>query len=136
MNKVIGTILLLMVCCLADRAVGQTSLPPLVANPNGVSQVDTFQTLGFAQYEQQLNAILRTRLKEEREFVSDVVRLVADQKLPRKVVDTSFKWILNRRPNTRYPFIYFERILRLQADKMEIEIPDFSFRIYDFSRLR
>ena len=93
-------------------------------------QAQSFSDLSLARYEQQLNAILRARLQEERDFVAAIVRMVGDGKLPRNLVDTSFGWVRKRRAYTNYPFIYFERVLRLQAARLGIAIPAFDFNIY------
>ena len=77
----------------------------------------------LVQYDKQLNAILLTTLEEEKKFIADVVKLVGEEKLPKKLVDTSCQWVRNRRPNTKYPFIYFERVLRLQANKLKLPVP-------------
>ncbi|MDG1873918.1 MAG: hypothetical protein P8J27_08400 [Mariniblastus sp.] len=92
----------------------------------------TFSPEQFVEYEQQLNAILKTRRDEEKEFVSRVVRQVRLGKIPSKLVSTSYGWVRNKRPNTNYPFIYFEKVLRLQAKavKLEAEIPPFDLSIY------
>ena len=86
----------------------------------------------FAEYERQLNAILKTRRDEERIFVAQIVSQVRDGKIPSKLVSTSFDWVHKKRPGTKYPFIYFEKIIRLQARQLEIqkEIPPFDFSIY------
>ena len=75
------------------------------------------------KYEAQLNAVLMTRRLEERAYIEQVVQLVADQKLPKRIVDSSWLWIRKNRPNTRNPFVYFERILRLQAEKLGFDVP-------------
>lgn len=88
--------------------------------------------LRFEDYEQRLNAILKTRRDEEREFVERVVNKVKDGSIPERLVETSFKWVQNKRPNTNYPFVYFERVLRIQAKRLELErhIPAFDYDIY------
>lgn len=100
----------------------------------GFGQSESFTDASLARYEQQLNAILRARLPEERAFVASVVRMVGEGELPRGVVNTSFAWIRKRRPYTNYPFFYFERVLRLQTSRLEIAIPPFDFSIYQRRR--
>lgn len=89
--------------------------------------------LRFEDYEQRLNAILKTRRDEEKEFVQRVVNRVKNGDIPERLVETSFKWVQNKRPNTNYPFIYFERVLRIQAKRLEMEqkIPTFDYDIYN-----
>ncbi|MEL7496266.1 MAG: hypothetical protein AAFN77_01560 [Planctomycetota bacterium] len=86
----------------------------------------------FTEYERQLNAILKTRRDEEKIFVRDVVNQVRVGKIPTKLVSTSFDWVNKKRPGTKYPFIYFEKVLRLQAQQLKIEneVPAFDFSIY------
>lgn len=93
---------------------------------------ENFTDQRFQQYEQQLNAILKTRRTEERQFVTDLVANVRAGKLPSKLVQTSFRWVQKKRPQTNFPFIYFERVLRLQATKAGIPdtIPAYDFAIY------
>lgn len=86
--------------------------------------------LRFVDYEIRLNAILKTRRDEERQFVSSVLALVREGKLPEQVVETSYKWVLNKRAYSEYPFIYFERVLRIRAQQLELEIPEFDYAIY------
>lgn len=88
--------------------------------------------LRFEDYEQRLNAILKTRRDEEKEFVERVVNKVKDGAIPERLVETSFKWVQNKRPDTNYPFVYFERVLRIQAKRLELEreIPPFDYDIY------
>ncbi|QEG22573.1 hypothetical protein [Mariniblastus fucicola] len=93
---------------------------------------ENFTDKRFLQYEQQLNAILKTRRDEERKFVNEIVIKVREGKLPSKLVQTSFKWVQQKRPNTNFPFIYFEKVLRIQANKAGIAetIPPYDFGIY------
>ena len=86
----------------------------------------------FIEFERQLNAILKTRRSEEREFVALVVNQIRLGLLPSKLVTTSFEWVRNKRPSTKYPFVYFERVLRLQAGRLGLadQVPPFDFSIY------
>lgn len=69
--------------------------------------------------EDQLKTGLRVRRPEEEEFVEEVVRLVNAGRLPRKVVETTYLWAVNRRQT--YPFPAFERALRLRAEKIGVD---------------
>ena len=86
----------------------------------------------FIEYEKQLNALLRTRRDEEQVFIRSVVRQVRLGRIPSRLVSTSYGWVRNNRPTTNYPFIYFERVLRLQATAINLgnEIPSFDTSIY------
>lgn len=107
--------------------------PPLLEEASGQQfGAVTFTSQQFVEYERQLNAILKTRRDEEKKFVADVVRQVRLGKIPSKLVSTSYGWIRNKRPNTSYPFLYFERVIRLQAERAKLgkEIPRFDNSIY------
>ncbi len=93
---------------------------------------EKFNPAQFEEYERQLNALLKTRRDEEKTFVKEVVDKIRKGKIPSKLVSTSYKWVANRRPTTNYPFVYFERVLRLQAKKIKIEkeVPAFDYNIY------
>jgi len=69
--------------------------------------------------EDQLKTGLRTRRPEEEEFVEEIVRLVNAGRLPRKVVESTYFWAVNRRQT--YPFPAFERALRLRAEKLGVD---------------
>ena len=103
----------------------------LMVASSGTAQAQELD-LRFKDYEERLNAILKTRLDAEREFVQKVVAKVKAGTLPERLVETSFKWVLNKRPDTNYPFVYFERVLRLQAKKLELEahVPRFDYDVY------
>lgn len=86
--------------------------------------------LRFRDYEAKIQAILKTRLTEEKAFVTLVMEKVRAGEIPEKMVETSYKWVLNKHPDTNYPFVYFERVLRIQGDKAGIEIPPFDYEVY------
>ncbi len=101
------------------------------------AQADDFDSLNFSaaqwvEYERELNAILKTRRDQEKVFVHEIVEKVRLGKIPYKLVATSFQWGRNKRPNTNFPFIYFEHVIRLQAKKLKLqdEIPPFDYSIY------
>jgi hypothetical protein len=73
------------------------------------------------QYEQKLNAILKTRTDQEKVFIAQLVANVRTGAVPLKLISTSFRWVQENRPQANYPFIYFEKVLRLQAAKLELE---------------
>lgn len=81
------------------------------------------------QYEQKLNAILKTRSDQERLFIAQLVANVRAGTVPLKLVSTSFQWVRENRPLANYPFVYFEKVLRLQADRIGVAaaIPPFDF---------
>ena len=105
---------------------GAVLLVPL----NAVGQSQEFNELPLEQLERQLNAILKTRLPEEKKFVADVVKLVKEDKLPRRFVNASFKYVRNKRPNTKSPFVYFVRVLQFLGKRERVAVPVFDFKIY------
>ena len=94
-----------------------------------------FNELSLEQLEIQLNAILKTRLPEEKTFISETIKLVREEKLPRKLVNTSFKYVTKKRPLTKYPFVYFVRVLQFQARRDKVESPTFDFNVYSQRRI-
>ena len=86
----------------------------------------------FVEFEQQLNALLKTRRQEEQQFISGVVDQVRLGRIPSRLVSTSYGWVRTKRPGTKYPFIYFEKVLRLQAEAANLgsAIPNFDVSIY------
>lgn len=93
---------------------------------------ESFDSKQFVEYERQLNALLKTRHDEEKKFVGQIVAQVRLGKIPSRLVSTSYSWVRNKRPDTNYPFVYFERVIRIQAKaiKLEKEIPEFDYSIY------
>lgn len=87
----------------------------------------------FQQYEEQLNAILKTRRDEEKAFVGAIVEQIRLGNLTTRLVNTSFKWVRTKRAHVNYPFVYFERVLRLLAQKQGIAdvIPPFDKDLYN-----
>jgi hypothetical protein len=102
------------------------TLPATAQEPSSDDEVE----LRFQDYEAKIQALLKTRLPEEKAFVSAVMAKVRAGEIPEKMVETSFKWVLNKHPDTNYPFVYFERVLRIQGEKAEIEIPVFDYEVY------
>lgn len=109
----------------AGKAEAQ-ELTTTSAEATGDNEVE----LRFRDYEAKIQALLKTRLNEEKAFVTLVMEKVRAGEIPEKMVETSYKWVLNKHPDTNYPFIYFERVLRIQGDKVGIEIPPFDYDVY------
>ena len=85
---------------------------------------------GFEKYEARLNAVLLTHRTAEKEYVAKIVKGIKDGKIPLSLVDESWLWVKDNRPRTRYPFVYFARILKLNGDRVKVDIPPFDFSIY------
>ena len=83
------------------------------------------------KYETQLNAVLRTRFDEEKAYVHQVIGLVQQGKLPRKLVDKALLWVRKHHGSDNHSFVYFERVLRLQATTLRFQVPAFNYDIYD-----
>ena len=102
----------------------------LVLSPVSPCPAQDFEDLTLVQLERQLNAILKTRRPEEKAFVKEVVKGIEDETIPRRLVNISFKYVRNKRPYTRYPFVYFVRVLQIVGAKEEVTIPKFDFKIF------
>ena len=70
--------------------------------------------------ETRLKQGLQARLPSENAFVDVVVEQVNAGRLPRKLVDTTFLWAVQR--GHAYPFPRFERALRLQAARLGLNL--------------
>lgn len=116
----------LLLLCMSVWCIQLAALPSAAQEGNDDDPVE----LRFKDYEAKIQALLKTRLPEEKAFVSAVMAKVRAGEIPEKMVETSFKWVLNKHPDTNYPFVYFERVLRIQGEKVEIEIPPFDYEVY------
>ncbi len=99
-----------------------------VCAQSGVNDADV--RMRFDRYEEKINALLKTRRDEEKQFIAELMAKVRTGEIPEPLIETSYKWVLNKKPDTKYPFVYFERVLRLQAQKLAVEIPAFDYEIY------
>ena len=82
------------------------------------------------RYEDTVNVILRTHLDEEKEYISLIFDKIKKGELPLKIVDRSLSWVKLNRDRAKYPFVYFERVLRIQAKKIRVSVPPFDFSVY------
>ncbi len=82
------------------------------------------------KYEQQVNAMLKTRLDAEKAYVSLILEMVEEGDIPRDLVDRAVLWVQNKRAYAHTPFVYFARVLELQGERAKIEIPPFDYNIY------
>jgi hypothetical protein len=76
---------------------------------------------------------LQPRLPEERKFVSDVIQLVEQGQLSEAVVNEAFFYSIQRYGGPM-PFPYFERILRIQGERMKAPVPAFDRTVYSRER--
>ncbi|MEM9941338.1 MAG: hypothetical protein AAF939_07075 [Planctomycetota bacterium] len=93
---------------------------------------EKFTAAQVVEYERQLNAILKTSRDEERIFIAQLVIKIREGKIPSKLANTSFQWIMQKRPDTNYRFIYFVKVLQLQARAINVDdqVPPFDFSVY------
>ncbi len=123
-GKVLVTGIVLLVAGLANSNLsGQTQVPQ-VDIPN-----QKFRDF-YEAYGAQLDSLVRARLDEEREFLDEIVELVRVGTLPKSVVDRAWLWVRSKRAYANYPFPYFEQVLRMQTERLDIELPEFDRSIY------
>ena len=87
-----------------------------------------------ATLEERLTSVLRVRTGTEKKFIKYVVMLVETSKLDQKIVDESFFWVrreIERKKNgdpkarkniDKYPFFYFQRVLKRNAARVGFTI--------------
>ena len=97
----------------------------------GSAQAQSDGANRLEKYEATVNAVLHTHRDEEKKFISDVFKLVEKGRVPQKIVDQSLSWVRIHRSKTKHPFVYFERILRFHAKKLDILLPAFDYSIYN-----
>lgn len=71
-------------------------------------------------FRQQLEQGLYARRPEEFAFIARVVRMVEENQLSRQLVDSTFQWARKKRP---YPYVYFERGLKVRAARLGVPVP-------------
>ncbi|NBV46772.1 MAG: hypothetical protein EBR86_14320 [Planctomycetia bacterium] len=75
---------------------------------------------GRTSLEDRLTTGLQVRRPADAAYIGRVVELVEEGKLPAKLVDSTFLWAVRRRQ--RHPLPAFREALRLQADRIGVEI--------------
>jgi hypothetical protein len=75
---------------------------------------------GVAGLEDRLKTGLRVRVPRDVAFVEGVARHVREGRLPAKLVDSTYLWAVSR--GRKYPFPAFERVIRLQADRLGVPL--------------
>ena len=130
--------LMLLSCFIASTAQAQlneaaSATPFAVAGNNSAAaqSSDQFSPERLREYERQLNAVLKTRKDEERQFIGLLVGQIGTGAVSPQLVQTSFKWVRKKRPDTTFPFLYFERVLRIMATQQGVgdQIPPFDMSI-------
>ena len=75
-----------------------------------------------ADLKDQLENGLKARLPADFAFISKVVTLVEQDKLPLDMVKAVFQWARKKGVKNNYPFPYFQRALKIRAKKLGIVI--------------
>lgn len=106
---------LIQYVALTDVSVAQTPANELEANQAESNPGDV------VRLESQLINGLRVVTSEQRQYVSQIVALVNQGKLPRAMVNVIYQWSLQRNPSV--PFPYFQIALRALAQRRGIVVP-------------
>jgi len=85
---------------------------PRAAEPTTVGKVTSLAD--------RLKTGLKARRPEESEFLDQVAHLVRTGALPVKLVDSTYLWAIQRQQKHPYPL--FERALRIQADRLGVDL--------------
>lgn len=94
---------------------------PLFVNAASTVRADEPPTVGKrTALEDRLTTGLRARRPEEFAFIEEVAHLVRTGRLPAKVVDSTYLWAIQRQQ--KYPYPLFERALRIQAERLGIDL--------------
>lgn len=106
---------------LAATVAGMLSAPTLEihARADDVAP-DTEDGKPAVTLESRLTTGLKAKRPEDVAFVERVAEMVRTGQLPAKVVDSTFLWAIRRRQS--YPFPAFQKALRIQADRLGIDI--------------
>jgi len=110
-----------------NESIGATPFTVQGNDASPTQSADQFSAERLIEYERQLNSILRTRRVEERAFISQLVAQIEAGAVSTELVQTSFRWVKKKRPLTPFPFLYFERVVRIIATQQGIgdQIPPF-----------
>ncbi|MFN5757669.1 MAG: hypothetical protein ACK52C_11840 [Planctomycetia bacterium] len=92
-----------------------------LAMPTAAIHADEPPAVGkIAGLEDRLKTGLRARRPEEHRFIERVVLLVREGSLPGTLVDSTYLWAIERQK--KYPYPLFERALRIQADRLGVDL--------------
>ncbi|MGN6547052.1 MAG: hypothetical protein ACTHK7_18500 [Aureliella sp.] len=111
---------LAVLCLVAGSLV---ALPAHAQNVPGEFDANQAETNPgeIVRLEDQLQNGLRTFTPEQRQYVSQVVALVEQGRLPRAMVNVVYTWALKRNPSVPLP--YFQVALRALAERRGIAVP-------------
>lgn len=113
---------ILAVCCVVGGCV--TALPARAQTIPGEldgNQAETNPGFDVVRLEDQLQNGLRTFTPEQRAYVSQVVSLVEQGRLPRAMVNVVYTWAIKRNPSVPLP--YFQIGLRALAERRGLTVP-------------
>ena len=100
--------------------LGLLALPMLVPAQSLRAQSFPLRSNQRIDLKTQLETGLRARRPAEFAFIANVVALVDQGRLSRKLVQETFDWA--RKKRVRYPYIYFERALQIRAARVGVVI--------------
>lgn len=92
-----------------------------VSDEFGTNEAEQNPGFDTVRLEDQLQNGLRTFTPEQRQYVSQVVDLVEQGRLPRAMVNVVYTWAIKRNPNVPLP--YFQIALRGLAERRGIVVP-------------
>ncbi len=103
-------------------------LNPLCASVQSEAIVDdnidlSVARTGVTDLKDQLNAGLRARRPEEFRFIANIVQMTQQGRLPIKLVLSTFHYVRTKKKDEKFPFVIFERALRIRAAKIGIRLP-------------
>jgi hypothetical protein len=101
-----------LICLILTVASGLTTIPGFVYPRQAVAAQ-------VADLQDQLEAGLQTRRPAEIAFITRVVTLVRQDRLPLALVKSTFQWARPKKPR---PFPYFERAMRIRAARIGVQI--------------
>jgi hypothetical protein len=101
-----------LVCLVLAIGNGLTGIPGFVSPRQAVA-------VQVADLQDQLEAGLQTRRPAEVAFITRVVTLVEQDRLPLALVKSTFQWARPKKPR---PFPYFERAIRIRAARIGVQI--------------
>ncbi len=80
-----------------------------------------------ATLKQRLVSGLRARKPSEKAFLNKLATEVTQKTVPKQLVDNTFFYVQSRYRKHNFPFIYFEKILRIRAKKLNVVIPPYTY---------
>ncbi len=101
-----------MACMCANSLQAQITVPRTIS-----AEIDRYATL-----EEQLTNRLKATREDQQNYIRLVVKKVRKGRLEARLVVAIERYALRRNPH--YPFPFFERALRFEANKRGVPLPD------------